>query len=207
MSTERLLPAERTITVSGETKLHWKDGTVQDLVNNEVARQEPTKEKLKLEMVFNARNLERIARIEIRWTCNIADQLRMKDDDNAVEIFHYASFLRFHQNRCTQLLGRQSPIAQTRTCSIYPPAFVDETIRTLALLLPEHDRNIENWFAGHQAKLQKRQKLLLDPPARECVVGSDSGIHIDSQYAKRCTVPSAILRLSVLQTAQICHRL
>lgn len=110
-------------------------------------------------------------------------------------------------NSCTQLLGRQSPIAQTRTCSIYPPAFVDETIRTLALLLPEHDRNIENWFAGHQAKLQKRQKLLLDPPARECVVGSDSGIHIDSQYAKRCTVPSAILRLSVLQTAQICHRL
>jgi hypothetical protein len=54
-------------------------------------------ESVKLEKIFNARNLEHIAGIKVRWTSNLADHLRMRDDDTAVELFHYASFLRFHQ--------------------------------------------------------------------------------------------------------------
>jgi hypothetical protein len=88
----------RPIALSGETKLDWKDGTVSELVNNELSPQDSMKENVKLEKIFNARNLERIAGIKIRWTSNLADHLRMRDDDKAVEIFHYASFLKFHQH-------------------------------------------------------------------------------------------------------------
>lgn len=62
----------------------------------------------------------------------------------------------------------QVPILQAQTCTIFPPALIDETLRTLALLLPEHDRHVEKWFTGHQTKLQRRRKLPLDPLAREC---------------------------------------
>lgn len=48
---------------------------------------------IKLEKIFNARNLGRIAGIEILWTKNLADHLSLIDDDNKVAIFHYASFL------------------------------------------------------------------------------------------------------------------
>jgi hypothetical protein len=96
--TGSLPSAGRSITVSGETKLSWKEGTIKDLVNNEIMRQNSMKESVKLEKIFNAQNLERIAGVEIRWTSNLADHLRMRDDDSAVEVFHHASFLRFHQS-------------------------------------------------------------------------------------------------------------
>ena len=53
----------------------------------------------------------------------------------------------------------------TQTCTIFPPALIDETLRTLALFLPEHDRGVEKWFAAHQ---ERRRNIPLDPIAREC---------------------------------------
>jgi hypothetical protein len=47
-------------------------------------------------------------------------------------------------------------------------AFIDETLRTLALLLPEHDPSITRWFVKQQNNVLKRGKLPLDPSAREC---------------------------------------
>ncbi|KAK0117887.1 hypothetical protein ONS95_012206 [Cadophora gregata] len=143
--------ANRSVTLSGGTKLNWKDGSVHDLVKREFPVQNSMKEPVKLERIFNARNLERIAGVEVRWTSNLADHLRMRDDDKAVEIFHYATFLKLQQDQ-----------------SILPSPLVDETLRTLALLLPEHDKDIERWFSSDEAKLQKRRKLPLDPLAREC---------------------------------------
>lgn len=84
--------------ISGGTILKWRRGTVTELVATELSPQIKIKEHIKLEKAFNARNLERIGGIEIRWTCNLADHLRLRDDDKAVEIFHYASFMRLHQN-------------------------------------------------------------------------------------------------------------
>jgi hypothetical protein len=48
---------------------------------------------VKLERLFTARNLERIAGMEITWTSNLADHLRLLDDDRRVAIFHHAHFL------------------------------------------------------------------------------------------------------------------
>jgi hypothetical protein len=50
-------------------------------------------ESPRLERAFNARNLGRIAGIQIEWTMNLADHLRLIDEENKVFIFHHASFL------------------------------------------------------------------------------------------------------------------
>lgn len=81
---------------SGLTKLAWttRDGPLKDFIANhfEVSG-EYGKEKIKLERKFNARSLGRIAGIKIEWTRNLADHLRLIDDENKVLIFHHASFL------------------------------------------------------------------------------------------------------------------
>lgn len=97
--TRGFFTAGRSITLSGETKLNWDDGTINDLVNKNLVAQTSMKDPVKLEKIFNAMNLEQIAGIDVRWTSNLADHLRMRDDDKAVEIFHHATFLRLHQNR------------------------------------------------------------------------------------------------------------
>jgi hypothetical protein len=87
-----------SMIVSGETRFDWKAGNIKALVESHFTPQTSMKESVKLEKIFNARNLEHIAGLEIRWTNNLADHLRMRDDDTAVEIFHHASFLRSHHN-------------------------------------------------------------------------------------------------------------
>ncbi|KAF8854411.1 hypothetical protein BDZ45DRAFT_597067 [Acephala macrosclerotiorum] len=108
-------------------------------------------EQVKLEKIFNARNLEQIGGIKIRWTSNLADHLRMRDDDTAVELFHYVSFLRCHQKS-----------------GLFPTGLIDETIRTLALLLPEHNKDVEKWFKKQQKATLKRRRLPLDNFVRQC---------------------------------------
>jgi hypothetical protein len=92
------LSPTRCITVSGETNLSWNEGSITELISTGLSVQKIMTERVKLEKTFNARNIERFAGIEIRWTNNLTDHLRMRDDDTAVEIFHYASFLRLHQH-------------------------------------------------------------------------------------------------------------
>jgi hypothetical protein len=92
------LATDGMITLSGETYLLWKEGTMTEFVSGIFSPQTFVKERVKLGKGFNVRNLKRIAGIEIRWTSNLADHLRMREDDTAVEIFHYVSLLRFHQN-------------------------------------------------------------------------------------------------------------
>lgn len=45
---------------------------------------------------------------------------------------------------------------------IFPPGLIDETLRTLALLLPMHDRDSVKWFQKQHIKLK------LDPSAISC---------------------------------------
>ena len=54
---------------------------------------EPT--NIKLEKMFTAPNIERIAGIKIRWTDELVDHLRLVEDGRAVVIFRHASFLKW----------------------------------------------------------------------------------------------------------------
>ncbi|KIM95383.1 hypothetical protein OIDMADRAFT_134272, partial [Oidiodendron maius Zn] len=107
-------------------------------------------EGVKLEKLFTAQDLTRIGGMKITWVNNLADHLLMHDDDNVVSIFHYASFLKLHQN--SELFPRDSD----------GNSLVEETLRTLALLLPPYNDELRTWF-------QKQAKRLgLDVEATNC---------------------------------------
>jgi len=78
--------------------LKWKEGDLGEFVHNYFSAC-PTRgnDRIKLEKSFNALNVQRIGGIKILWTDNLADHLRMEDDDTAVFVFHHASFLE-HQS-------------------------------------------------------------------------------------------------------------
>lgn len=63
------------------------------VANNFNAPQALSREHVKLEKVFIGRNLRRIAGINIVWTDNLADHLRMLEHDTQVAIFHHGFFL------------------------------------------------------------------------------------------------------------------
>lgn len=91
-------------------------------------------ETVKLEKIFKASNLCRIAGLHIVWTDNLADHLRLSDDDTRVHVFHHASFLQ-----------AQSPDPQA---CLFPPGLVEETLKTLALLFPSCDIETKTWLDG-----------------------------------------------------------
>lgn len=100
--------------------------------------------------LFTARNLVCIGGMKIRWTSNIVDHLLLSDDDQTVLLFHHAGFL-----RCQAALEADG-------ISLFPPGFIDETLRTLSLLLPHADRESHHWLCRQVAEHG------LDPAATAC---------------------------------------
>lgn len=86
--------------VSDYSQLSWREGTLNEFVQKRFSAPPVLKgAPIKLEKIFNARNLQWIAGIQIIWTSNLADHLIMRDDDKRVAIFHHASFLQYQQKR------------------------------------------------------------------------------------------------------------
>lgn len=81
----------------GQTQLQWGDETIRSLIESEFSLNPTLDSKIKLEKTFTAYTLERVARIKIYWTNNLADHLRMMDDDKRVAVFHHAFFLQCHK--------------------------------------------------------------------------------------------------------------
>lgn len=65
-------------------------------------------------------------------------------------------------------------IANLFHSDLYDDEFIDETLRTLALLLPQSDKGIKKWF------LSKKSKYFLDPTARKCGNLNAEQRHINS---------------------------
>lgn len=83
---------------SGRRELVWNQGSLKEFVNGYFNLPVMLGHDVKLERIFNARNLCRITGINIVWTDNLADHLRMIDEeDKKVAIFHHASFLKCQQ--------------------------------------------------------------------------------------------------------------
>ncbi|UKZ54559.1 hypothetical protein TrVGV298_008368 [Trichoderma virens] len=118
--------------LSGLTAVPWKNGSLNEALACYFCPQKTLQaDRPKLGKVFTARNLSRIAGIEIRWTTNLADHLRLVDDDQVVFIFHCASFLQLQKSL------DKSP---------FPDSFLQETLDTLALLFPSSDNETTNWL-------------------------------------------------------------
>ena len=97
--------------------------------------------RVKLDRIFTTRNLERIAGLQIIWTSNILDHLRLMVDDTRIAIYHHASCLEYHKNN-----------------PLFPQGFIDETIRTLSLLFPEYDKKSRKWFKAQRNKYDLDEK-------------------------------------------------
>jgi hypothetical protein len=84
----------------GGRHIEWSHGSLVEFVHDYFSPPPACgHERIKLEKSFNALNLQRIAGIQIRWTDNLADHLRMMDDDKAVAVFHHASFLEYQLDK------------------------------------------------------------------------------------------------------------
>jgi hypothetical protein len=85
---------------SGGRHVEWSHGTLLEFVHDYFSCPPALgHERIKLEKSFNALNLQRIAGIEIWWTDNLADHLRMMDDDRAIAVFRHASFLEYQLHK------------------------------------------------------------------------------------------------------------
>ncbi|KAH6961994.1 hypothetical protein BKA56DRAFT_736817 [Ilyonectria sp. MPI-CAGE-AT-0026] len=116
---------------SGCKQLEWSQGSLRDfIVKRFEKKRELGHDNIKLEKIFNARNLRKIGGVEVAWTANLADHLRLMKDDKIVAIFHHASFLR----------------RQQRDASLYPKELITETLNTIALLFPKWDQGTRAWY-------------------------------------------------------------
>jgi len=89
----------------GGRSIEWNSGTFSEFIHGHFSRppaynaQTCTHAHIKLGKQFNALNLQRIAGIQIFWTDNLADHLRMMDDDKTLAVFYHASFLEYHLHK------------------------------------------------------------------------------------------------------------
>jgi hypothetical protein len=82
---------------SAGRKLTWESGSLQELISGHFTRPADREANVRLERNFKGCNLHRNAGIKIVWTSNLADHLRITDEE--VAIFHHASFLKHHRKR------------------------------------------------------------------------------------------------------------
>ena len=104
-------------------------------------------DSVKLPQAFTAAHLELIGGITVIWTSNLADHLLLKDDDTKLMLFHQVSILQLHKKSSTSLL---------------PKVLVEETIRSISLLIPPVLGEPNPWFQ------QQRKKHLIDAQAGVC---------------------------------------
>ncbi|PMD31780.1 hypothetical protein L207DRAFT_441732 [Hyaloscypha variabilis F] len=122
--------------VINQDPINWSSGSLSDLIATQFDGRKELDTPVRLERIFIAPNLELIGGIKIVWTDNLADHLRMSEDDTQVSIFSHINFLKMNLDN-----------------PLFPPGFMTETIRTLALLLPRRDAYVRSW-------LQKQQRLM-----------------------------------------------
>ena len=118
-----------------------------EVINRNFSLHYNSTDLVKLPQAFTAAHLEQIGGIKVIWTSNLADHLLLKDDDTKLMLFHQVSILQLHKKSATSLL---------------PKVLVDETIRSISLLIPPILGEPNPWFQ------QQRKKHLIDAQAGVC---------------------------------------
>ncbi|KAJ4422292.1 hypothetical protein N0V82_003047 [Gnomoniopsis sp. IMI 355080] len=118
---------------SGKTEISWVDGCLREHLKDYFCEAPALAHTgVKLQKEFTARNLCRIAGMNVFWTDNLIDHLRLTEDDTRIHIFHHASLLEYQRHSRESLL---------------PAGLVKETLQTLALLFPSSDVAMRKWVA------------------------------------------------------------
>ncbi|KAH7065035.1 hypothetical protein B0J12DRAFT_560714 [Macrophomina phaseolina] len=125
-------------------RLAWTDGSLSESVSNYFDKTPTlTMKAVQLEKVFNAQNLQRFTGMQIEWTDNLADHLRMCEFEKKIRVFHHVTFLENHRS------------------GIIPQTLIDETLKTIDLLFPSSDPKVKLWYEKH------RFEYALDPKAAD----------------------------------------
>lgn len=95
---------EPPLGIDGPNTIRWDNGSLRDFTENYFSpdagiRLQP--DKPQIGRIFTALNLRKIGGMRIEWTRNLADHLRLVDDDKTVSIFDCVAFLKF-QRKCVQ---------------------------------------------------------------------------------------------------------
>ncbi|TGJ81043.1 hypothetical protein E0Z10_g7723 [Xylaria hypoxylon] len=141
---------EPPLGIDGPNTIRWDSGSLRQFTEKYFGLGSGTRlqpDKPQIGRIFTALNLRKIGGMRIEWTRNLADHLRLVDDDKTVSIFDCVAFLKF-----------QRKVHQP----MFPPGFIDETLRTLSLLIPQNDNKTQMWV-----KLQIEDHDL-DPLLSEC---------------------------------------
>jgi hypothetical protein len=81
----------------GQVSRSWTSGSLKNFIKLTFPCTNELSDHVKLERLFTARNIERVADIQVIWTSNLADHLQLEDDDTKVRLFSHASFLELHR--------------------------------------------------------------------------------------------------------------
>lgn len=85
---------------SGKSSISWTDGSLKQHLSGYFSGNPVLAHTgVKLQKNFTALHLCRIAGLEIVWTDNLIDHLRLTEDDTKVHIFQHASFLEWQRQR------------------------------------------------------------------------------------------------------------
>ena len=134
--------------VSYDEPIFWEDKeSLGEVIRKYLPSKPESQDMVKLPQTFTAAYLEQIGGIEVIWTSNLADHLLLKDDDTKLMLFHQVSTLQLHK-------ALQS--------SLFQEGLVDETIRTISLLVPPILGEFNPWF------LKQRRKHKIDAQAGNC---------------------------------------
>jgi len=81
----------------GQFHREWTSGSLKAFMESTFPKTRELPDDVKMEKLFNARNLQRFASIQIIWTNNLADHLQLEDDDTSIRLFSHVSFLKLHE--------------------------------------------------------------------------------------------------------------
>ena len=133
--------------ISYDEPIIWEDdGSLVPLglIDKTFSNQYDSTDLVKLPQSFTAAHLEQIAGIKVIWTSNLADHLLLRDDDTKLMLFHQVSILQLHKKSPTTLL---------------PEDLVDETIRSISLLIPPVFGEPNPWFQQQRKKSQEKGQI------------------------------------------------
>jgi len=85
--------------VINQDPINWSTGSLPDLIATQFTGRKELDTPVRLERIFIAPNLELIGGIKIVWTDNLADHLRMSEDDTQVSIFSHINFLKMNLDK------------------------------------------------------------------------------------------------------------
>ncbi|KAK8044407.1 hypothetical protein PG993_004431 [Apiospora rasikravindrae] len=139
----------------GPSTMYWKSGTITDFTESCFGVQHQLNpENAQISKMLTMLNLQKIGGMEIEWTRNLADHLRLIDDDRRILVFSCISFLKFQHRHSASNIQ-----------SLFPSGFLEETLRTFSLLFPQNDSASQKWLSS---QIKGRDHISLDPALLHC---------------------------------------